>query len=192
MAELATANIWFAKDGEAHTPVPNGTFLNGVTRQRVVKLLRGAGITVHERSIRWSEFLEADEVFSTGNYAKVAPITRVEQQEPAARPHHAEGARPLLGLCAGRAMRSLSSTAVMPAELRDGYGLESQMKAFPRRHRPRGRSSRSRVTMRPLAAQHVIRQRHDQAVGRGGWRGLAKLAGQFLFVQPAGETCKER
>ena len=78
VAELATANIWFAKDGEAHTPVPNGTFLNGVTRQRVVKLMRDAGIRVHERSIRWEEFLEADEVFSTGNYSKVAPITRVE------------------------------------------------------------------------------------------------------------------
>lgn len=78
VAELATANIWFAKDGEAHTPVPNGTFLNGVTRQRVVQLLRDAGVKVHERSIRWEEFLAADEVFSTGNYAKVAPITRCE------------------------------------------------------------------------------------------------------------------
>ncbi len=36
----------FAKDGEAHTPVPNGTFLNGVTRQRVIALLRKAGVTV--------------------------------------------------------------------------------------------------------------------------------------------------
>ena len=50
VAELATANIWLAKDGEAHTPVPNGTFLNGITRQRVIKLLRDAGVTVHERS----------------------------------------------------------------------------------------------------------------------------------------------
>ena len=47
VAELATANIWLAKDGEAHTPVPNGTFLNGVTRQRVISLLRKAGVTVH-------------------------------------------------------------------------------------------------------------------------------------------------
>lgn len=80
VAELATANIWLAKNGEAHTPVPNGTFLNGVTRQRVINLLRKAGVTVIERSIRWQEFLEADEVFSTGNYSKVAPVTRVEQK----------------------------------------------------------------------------------------------------------------
>ena len=43
-------------------------------------LLRQAGIKVHERAIRWEEFVAADEVFSTGNYAKVAPITRVEQR----------------------------------------------------------------------------------------------------------------
>lgn len=78
VAELATANIWLVKDGEASTPVPNGTFLNGITRQRIVKLLRAGGVTVHERSITWPEFLDADEIFSTGNYAKVMPVTRVE------------------------------------------------------------------------------------------------------------------
>jgi branched-chain amino acid aminotransferase len=78
VSELATANIWLVKEGEAHTPVPNGTFLNGVTRQRLISLLRGAGITVHERSIRWQEFVDADEIFSTGNYAKVMPVTRIE------------------------------------------------------------------------------------------------------------------
>jgi branched-chain amino acid aminotransferase len=78
VAELATANIWLAKGGEAHTPVPNGTFLNGITRQRTIHLLRQAGVKVHERSIAWQEFLEADEVFSTGNYGKVQPVTRVD------------------------------------------------------------------------------------------------------------------
>ena len=78
VAELATANIWMVKDGEAHTPVPNGTFLNGITRQRVISLLRQAGVAVHERSIRWPELLDADEIFSTGNYAKVMPVTRIE------------------------------------------------------------------------------------------------------------------
>jgi len=80
VAELATANIWYAKDGEAHTPIPNGTFLNGITRQRVISLLRGSGIMVHERAITWREFLDADEVFSTGNYAKLMPVTRIESR----------------------------------------------------------------------------------------------------------------
>lgn len=80
VAELSSANLWIAKDGAAHTPVPNGTFLNGITRQRLVKLLRGAGIEVHERTIGYQEVLEADEIFSSGNYAKVMPITRIEDR----------------------------------------------------------------------------------------------------------------
>jgi len=81
VAELATANIWIAKDGVAHTPAPNGTFLNGVTRQRVAALFRAAGIEVEERTITWDEVMAADEVFTTGNLSKVMPITRVEDRE---------------------------------------------------------------------------------------------------------------
>ena len=80
VAELATANIWIGKDGVAHTPAPNGTFLNGVTRQRVAGLFGEAGIEVQERTISWEEVLEADEIFTTGNLSKVMPITRVEDR----------------------------------------------------------------------------------------------------------------
>jgi branched-chain amino acid aminotransferase len=80
VAELATANFWIAKDGAAVTPVPNGTFLNGITKQRVMNLLRERGIEVRETRVTWQDVLEADEVFSTGNYGKVIPITRVEDR----------------------------------------------------------------------------------------------------------------
>ncbi|MGB8314491.1 MAG: branched-chain amino acid aminotransferase [Aestuariivirga sp.] len=80
VAELTTANIWCAKNGEAFTPVPNGCFLNGITRQRIISLLGGAGVKVHECSMDWKDFLDADEVFSTGNYSKVAAITTIEQR----------------------------------------------------------------------------------------------------------------
>ncbi len=81
VSELATANVFHVKDGEVHTPVPNGTFLNGITRQRIIRLLRSDGIIVHERSIRLEEMLQADEVFTTGNWAKVVPITRIEETD---------------------------------------------------------------------------------------------------------------
>lgn len=81
VAEFATANLFIAKDGAVHTPVPNGTFLNGITRQRVIALLRDAGVTVHERTLSFAEVMAADEVFSTGNYAKVVPVTRVEDRD---------------------------------------------------------------------------------------------------------------
>ena len=81
VAEFSSANLWIAKDGAAHTPIPNGTFLNGITRQRVIKLLRDAEVQVHERTLTPKDIAEADEVFSSGNYAKVFPITRVEDRD---------------------------------------------------------------------------------------------------------------
>ncbi len=81
VAELATANLLMVKDGIVHTPFPNGTFLNGITRQRVSALLRRAGYEVRERPIGYGELLEADEIFSTGNYAKLMPLTRIEDRD---------------------------------------------------------------------------------------------------------------
>jgi branched-chain amino acid aminotransferase len=74
VAELATANVFMVRGGEVFTPVPNGTFLNGITRQRVMGLLRHTGVTVHETTLSVQDFREADEIFSTGNMNKVMPI----------------------------------------------------------------------------------------------------------------------
>jgi branched-chain amino acid aminotransferase len=81
VAEFATANLWIVRDGVAVTPAINGTFLNGITRQRVIGLLRDAGVAVEERAFPFAEVLAADEVFSTGNYGKVLPVTRVEGRD---------------------------------------------------------------------------------------------------------------
>ncbi len=77
VAELATANVFMAKDGVVFTPVPNGTFLAGITRQRTIGLLRDNGVSVVEKTLTYQEFEKADEIFSTGNYSKVVPITRI-------------------------------------------------------------------------------------------------------------------
>jgi branched-chain amino acid aminotransferase len=81
VAELATANLFIVKDGAAVTPSPDGSFLAGITRARVIELLRDDGVTVIERPLAWREVLEADEVFSTGNFGKVLPVTRVEKRD---------------------------------------------------------------------------------------------------------------
>lgn len=86
VAELTAQNVMVVKDGVVHTPVPNGTFLNGITRQRVIGLLRQAGIEVRERTIRPDELLTADEIFSTGNHGKVLPCLRYESRTLAAGP----------------------------------------------------------------------------------------------------------
>lgn len=81
VAELATANIFLGKDGAVHTPYPNGTFLNGITRQRLIALFEGAGVAVHQRSLGVKDFVEADEIFASGNYFKVMPVTRIEARD---------------------------------------------------------------------------------------------------------------
>jgi len=80
IAELATANLFIGKDGVVFTPAPNGNFLNGITRQRVVKLLRDAGVSVVETTLRYSDLENADEIFSSGNYSKVVPINRIDER----------------------------------------------------------------------------------------------------------------
>ena len=81
VAEFGNSNVFMAKDGVVYTPAPNGTFLNGITRQRVIGLLRGDGVTVVEKTLRYADFLGADEIFSTGNFAKVAPVIRIDDRE---------------------------------------------------------------------------------------------------------------
>ena len=80
VAEFGNANVFMAKDGVVFTPAPNGTFLNGITRQRVIDLLRGDGVTVVEKTLRYEDFEKAEEIFSTGNFAKVAPVIRIDDR----------------------------------------------------------------------------------------------------------------
>lgn len=80
VAELATSNIFMAKEGVVFTPAPNGTFLAGITRQRVIGLLRQSGVAVIEKTLSYHDFETADEIFSTGNYSKVVPVTRIGER----------------------------------------------------------------------------------------------------------------
>jgi branched-chain amino acid aminotransferase len=80
VAEFGNSNVFMAKDGVVYTPAPNGTFLDGITRQRVIGLLRGDGVTVVETTLKYEDFLDADEIFSSGNFAKVAPVIRIDDR----------------------------------------------------------------------------------------------------------------
>lgn len=80
IAELANSNVFLVKDGTVFTPIGNGTFLAGITRSRVIWLLREAGVPVVEAVLRYQDFEAADEMFSTGNASKVLPITRIDDR----------------------------------------------------------------------------------------------------------------
>ena len=81
VAETCSSNVFLAKGGTVATPVSNGTFLAGITRNRTIKLLRTAGVTVEERTVTPAELDEADEIFTTGNAGKVQPVIKYESRD---------------------------------------------------------------------------------------------------------------
>jgi branched-chain amino acid aminotransferase len=74
VAETASANVFMVKDDEIFTPVPNGTFLAGITRARHMENMRADGLKVHESVLSFEDFHAADEIFLSGNMMKVTPI----------------------------------------------------------------------------------------------------------------------
>ena len=81
VAELATANVFLAKDGVVMTPIANGSFLSGITRRRVLELMRSDGKDVREATLSFSDFDAADEIFVVGNFGKVTPVRRIEGRD---------------------------------------------------------------------------------------------------------------
>ncbi|MCU4654400.1 branched-chain amino acid aminotransferase [Roseibacterium sp. SDUM158016] len=89
VAETASANIFMVRDGVVFTPIPNGTFLAGITRKRHIANLRADGVEVVETVLTFDDFRHADEVFMTGNLNKVTPVAEFDgthyQQGPMAK-----------------------------------------------------------------------------------------------------------
>jgi branched-chain amino acid aminotransferase len=80
VAEATGANVFFVRDGEVHTPLADA-FLNGITRQTIIAMLREKGITVHERHILPEELATFSECWLTGTAAEVTPVGQIG-------PHH--------------------------------------------------------------------------------------------------------
>ncbi|RVV97379.1 branched-chain amino acid aminotransferase [Mesobaculum littorinae] len=76
VAEATGANIFFVKDGEVHTPLAD-CFLNGLTRQTVIAMLKDRGVTVHERHIMPEELEGFEQCWLTGTAAEVTPVGQI-------------------------------------------------------------------------------------------------------------------
>jgi branched-chain amino acid aminotransferase len=76
VAEATGANVFFVKDGEVHTPIPDA-ILNGITRQTVIAMLRDMGIVVHERHILPEELADFSECWLTGTAAEITPVGQI-------------------------------------------------------------------------------------------------------------------
>ena len=80
VAEATGANIFFVKDGEVHTPIPDA-ILNGITRQAVIQMLKDKGITVHERHIMPEELDDFEQCWLTGTAAEVTPVGQIGEHK---------------------------------------------------------------------------------------------------------------
>ena len=76
VAEFGNSNVFMAKDGVVYTPAPNGTFLNGITRQRVIELLRGDGVSVVEAVLSYAR------ISSTPTKSSPAAISPRSRRSP--------------------------------------------------------------------------------------------------------------
>jgi branched-chain amino acid aminotransferase len=76
IAEATGANIFFVRDGEVHTPMPD-SFLNGLTRQTVIEMLKQRGVTVNERHIMPEELESFEQCWLTGTAAEVTPVGQI-------------------------------------------------------------------------------------------------------------------
>lgn len=76
VAEATGANIFFVKDGEVHTPIPDA-ILNGITRQTVIEMLKAKGIKVNERRIMPEELADFEQCWLTGTAAEVTPVGQI-------------------------------------------------------------------------------------------------------------------
>ncbi len=86
VAESATANVFMVRDGVVFTPIPNGTFLAGITRARHIANMKADGMEVVETVLTFADFEAADEVFLSGNMNKITPVTAFEDTSYQAGP----------------------------------------------------------------------------------------------------------
>jgi len=80
IAEATSSNIFLIKDNNIHTPIPD-CFLNGITRQTVIAMVKNQGFNLVERYITPDELNNFDEVFLTGTAAEITPVRSIDSHK---------------------------------------------------------------------------------------------------------------
>lgn len=78
VSECTGDNIFVVRKGELHTPSIDAGILEGITRDAVIELAKGRGITVVERTMDRHDIYTADECFLTGTAAEVIPVVELD------------------------------------------------------------------------------------------------------------------
>jgi branched-chain amino acid aminotransferase len=78
VAECTGDNLFLVKKGVLRTPHLNAGLLEGITRNAVIELARGADIPVQEMALTRHDVYTADECFLTGTAAEVVPVVKCD------------------------------------------------------------------------------------------------------------------
>lgn len=77
IAESSGSNLFFVIDGQIKTPVADN-FLNGLTRQTIIRLARECDYEVEETRMMPQDISKAQEVFVTGTAAEVTAVGKID------------------------------------------------------------------------------------------------------------------
>ena len=78
VAEGTGNNLFLVKDGAIRTPHPSSGILQGITRDTVIQLARGAGFEMTEELLTPYDVREADEAFFTGTATEVIGMVSLD------------------------------------------------------------------------------------------------------------------
>lgn len=77
IAECTISNLFFAKGDKIYTPFAKN-YLNGLTRQFIIKMATEMGYIVQEKAIKLEELGEYDTCFMTGTAVEIAGIELID------------------------------------------------------------------------------------------------------------------
>ena len=78
VCELSAANIFIVRNGVLITPDNSADILEGINRKTILEIAEVEKIKVEERKIDMTELYIADEIFTVGTSAFVAPVINVD------------------------------------------------------------------------------------------------------------------
>ena len=70
--------MFFVKRNAVHTPCVDCGMLNGITRQKVIEIIRSRKLILKIGKFKLKELLSADEAFITSSLMEVMPLVEVD------------------------------------------------------------------------------------------------------------------
>ncbi len=78
ITEGTTSNIWMIKDSCFYTPPLKSGLLGGITRMKIIDILKKEGLEFKETTISETDFKNCDEAFLSASTKRIVPIIKID------------------------------------------------------------------------------------------------------------------